>query len=202
MNIIFILLKKLGHDVSDVSLGLSLKLFLIVCEENTRGHERSDEIWGEEMIVCIHWSMNRLLRCTNRNVSIIIGIYVTADWPQSMGVFYFMSKGLRKDIEKRRPLCPECMCQTRSCNFRDGGIVVLYYRPAVVWEIKSVRFPWVYLSCKIRHRFVLSLFSRDCLNLPNFCDETQKCVQKKACRNIQWSLFNFVNCRREFSIFH
>lgn len=46
--------------------------------------------------------------------SIIIGVYVTDDWPGSMGAFYFTSKGLRKDIEKRGLRMPGT--QTHSCD--------------------------------------------------------------------------------------
>lgn len=118
------------------------------CRYTRRGKER------------IYTHSSRLLRCTDRNASIIIGVYVTGDWPESMGAFYFMSKGLREDIEKRGLRVRVYSKRTAAAAPSLDGDTPSRCRcrpTVVVGEIKSIRFPRVSgLSSrrghKIRHR--------------------------------------------------
>lgn len=90
----------------------------LLCTRNEEGLEQ----WrggGRERHALIH---RVLRRCTNRNVSIIIGVYVTDDWSESMDVSSIsFQRGYAKDIEKTRP--PET--QTRSWDSLDGGHALL-----------------------------------------------------------------------------
>ena len=115
-----------------------------------------DNVRGErEERILIHRS---LARCTNRNVRSLSGVYVTGDWLESMDAFYFMSKGLRKDIEKRGFLGT----QMRSCNSLDRVTIALLPTNRRLGNKKSVRFPRIFALLpwrdhKIRHRRHASL---------------------------------------------
>lgn len=77
------------------------------------------------------------------------------------------------------------VCQMRSCDLRDGDIVLLPTSRRLRNKehpistsfrafTSAVKFDTA-MSC----RFAFSLFSHDYTSLPKFCDEAQKCVQEK-----------------------
>lgn len=98
-----------------------------------------------------------LPRCNN--VSIIIGVYVTGDWPESMDAFYFTVKGVTRRYWKTRPLRTRARPADAQLRFPQTGDNTPSPMPPTNRrrEIKSVRFPRVSALLsqrgrKIRHR--------------------------------------------------
>lgn len=133
--------------------------YLSLCARRTRGATNAVTKFGARKGSCVF--IDRWIVCfgarteTFRSLSVFtLRAIGPSQWVSSISC----RRGYAK-ILKSEGLCVPNACVKRAAAIFVTGLIVVLYRPAVVWELKSVRFPWVYLSCKIRHR-PFTLFTR------------------------------------------
>lgn len=171
--------------------------YLSLYEKSAKSHKHTMlKIGAREGI---HSSMNRLLRRTkpkrfDHYRCLRYGRLTRTNGRSSISC----QRGYAKIVEKRGL----SVCQMRSCDlFRDEGIVSFCYRPAVVREIKSVRFPPVsacFSPVKFDTAVVSPFHSFHYTGLPEFCEEkegTQKCACKRK-------FYFFANAKYEIQFLY